>query len=205
MKPEPRRAPGGLAASLRHLPAAVAALVLGAPLLASAGLVYTVDRHVGAATVSGTIETDGAIGALHTSNLLSWSLIVDDSSGPLGFASGLNSEAYVLGNAFTATDQGLFFDFSAVGAVLQFQNPGIGRGGRWWCVESQDGWCLGVDGGESVGPAYQYGELTTHQGLVQLGARVVNAVPEPGSLLLALAGVGLLAGTARRRAPRAEG
>ena len=205
MKFESRRAKAGLAAGLRQVPAAVAALMLSAPLLASAGLVYTVERHVGAATVSGTIETDGAMGTLHTANLLSWSLVVDDGNGPLGFASGQNSEVYVLGNAFTATAQGLFFDFSAVGAVLQFQNPGIGRGGRWWCAESQDGWCLGVDGGESVGPAYQYGELTTHQGLVQLGARAVNAVPEPGSLALALAGVALLAGTARRRAPQAEG
>lgn len=204
MKPESCRAATGLAAALGHLPAAVAAIALSAPLLASAGLVYTVDRHVGAATVTGTIETDGALGALRTANLLSWSLVVDDGSGPLGFVQGQNSEAYVLGNAFTATAQGLFFDFSAVGAVLQFQNPGIGRGGRWWCVESQDGWCLGVDGGESVGPAYQYGELTTHQGLVQLGAVAVNAVPEPGSLLLALAGVGLLAGMLRRQAPRAE-
>jgi len=60
----------------------VAAGLLCGPLWARAeNIVYHVDRAFGGATIIGTIETDGTIGALAPGNIVSWSLEADDGSG----------------------------------------------------------------------------------------------------------------------------
>jgi hypothetical protein len=41
---------------------------------------YEVDRAVDAGSVTGFIETDGTIGVLGTSNVLDWSLLLNDGT-----------------------------------------------------------------------------------------------------------------------------
>jgi len=48
---------------------------------ADAVIVYDVDRTIQTMTVVGTITTDGTIGTLATSNILAWSLTLDDTIG----------------------------------------------------------------------------------------------------------------------------
>jgi hypothetical protein len=82
---------------------------------AQAQTVYQLDRTVGSGTVIGTIETDGTIGPLTPSNILSWSLEADDASGahpPIIISSELGGGMTGAGwDYFSATESELLFDF----------------------------------------------------------------------------------------------
>jgi hypothetical protein len=53
-------------------------------------------------TVSGTIETDGTIGTLASSDILSWSLLLNDGAGQTFTLNPGNSTAILTGTATTA-------------------------------------------------------------------------------------------------------
>lgn len=103
---------------------------------AHAQIVYQVDRSVGAGTVKGTIETDGTIGSLTPSNILSWSLEADDGSGlhaPITIGGSVSGEG-LTGDGdgwsfFSATESELLFDFDgayASGPIASVQFYGDG-------------------------------------------------------------------------------
>lgn len=87
---------------------------------AQAQIVYELDRALGSTgTVKGTIVTDGTIGPLTPSNILSWSFVTNDglsdpppAHGPIAISSA--SGGGMTGNAwayFSATESELLFDF----------------------------------------------------------------------------------------------
>ncbi len=78
-------------------------------------ITYQLDRTIGLGTVSGFIETNGTIGPLDPTDIVSWSLEADDGSGEhspitIGSASGggLTGAGW---DFFSATESELLFDF----------------------------------------------------------------------------------------------
>lgn len=98
-------------------------------------ITYQLDRTVGSGTVSGFIETNGTIGPLDPTDIVSWSLVADDGSGahpPITIGSdsggGLTGAGW---DFFSATESELLFDFdgafdSGFFADVQFFGGGTG-------------------------------------------------------------------------------
>ena len=101
-------------------------LVLGgAPLCRAASITYNVNLTIGTASATGTITTDGTIGPLAQSDLLTWNLSLASGGASfdlLGPLSGANSKVAIVdlfshGN-FSATATQLLYNFSLGGTSL---------------------------------------------------------------------------------------
>jgi hypothetical protein len=111
-------------------------LVTGISTTSVATVIYNVDRAVAPGIITGTIETNGAIGVLTSADIIDWNLTVDADGDPatlgqlLGPLSGNNSSFNVTGSALTATPTALFFDFSSpdfdiVQIITTAPGPGV--------------------------------------------------------------------------------
>ncbi|WP_426038201.1 VPLPA-CTERM sorting domain-containing protein [Cypionkella sp. TWP1-2-1b2] len=179
--------------------------ILGAlaVLLTTAGMAnattYTVNQSFGGGGVSGTIETDGAIGVIGTSNILNWSLTLTDTLGSFFLNGFSNSEVHIEGSAFFATVTDLLFDFDAGSGFVAFQNPDFGSSQNFWCIDNGDCADFTVPGQTvSVGFAEWNVSGAHFSGVVSIGTTVA-AVPLPASLPLLLAGLGVLGISRKRR------
>lgn len=106
-------------------------LVTGISTTSLATVIYNVDRAVGPGMITGTIETNGAIGALTSADIIDWNLTIDADGDPttsgqlLGPISGNNSSiTFLTGSPLTATPTELFFDFSLPDGIIQIATPG---------------------------------------------------------------------------------
>ena len=64
------------------------------------GPIYALNNAIGSGGVTGTIETNGTIGTLISTNILDWNLVIDDGSNTfnlLGPLSGNNSLLFMSG------------------------------------------------------------------------------------------------------------
>jgi len=165
----------------------------------AAPITYTVDLTIGAGGVEGSVTTDGTIGVLDEVNFLDWTLELTEGAQSftlLGPLSGNNSDVLVSGTAATATATGLFFNFDGSGFVL-FQNPNIGSGQNWFCIET--GSCNNNTDTFNVRVGASGLEVSAAQsGVVQWAS--AEAVPAPAALALFGLGLGLLAWRQARRA-----
>jgi PEP-CTERM motif len=163
-------------------------------------ITYDVNRIVGAGSVMGFIETNGATGVLNAGDLVDWKLKLFNGTdtytltGPL---SGNNSGATVQGVDLTATATQILFNFSGTdnGYFLVQTGPPVGN--TYYCDATFSGICVN---GETVTPtSYPTGSQISHpSGNVVIG----TAVPEPGSLALLGSGFVAAVGALRRKFSR---
>ena len=92
--------------------------ILPTAIFASASpVIYNVDRIIGASSVTGFIETDGATGVLTLSDFVDWNLLLLDGTSTfalLGPLSGHNSSVFVQGADTEAFGTFLLFNFSGI-------------------------------------------------------------------------------------------
>lgn len=162
---------------------------------------YDVSRTIGLGTVTGFIQTDGILGVLSKDNIKSWSLTL--AAPNLKLAEGQLSDtitsasgnAFLVGNAVTASPTELMFDFNANGTNYLFFT---GSSANFWCLETRI--CIddGIDRAEEIGHNNLSGsvaQLENRTGTIVFAS--VAAVPVPAAVWLFASGLLWLAGFAR--------
>ena len=147
---------------------------------------YTLDRAVGAGSVSGVLMTDGNLGVLLVGDITNWDIVINDGVstfellGPL--SAGTNS-AILYWGGLTATSTDLLFDFSQVGGGLLIQNPYTGSSENWFALDNPSGAIGGHPSSENLRVGYGT-ELATLpiDGVASVGtASGVQGVPDAAS------------------------
>jgi hypothetical protein len=150
-------------------------------------------------TVSGTITTDGTLGFLQSSNIVSWNLTLNDNLRPVydvnltPINSGIVTDT---GNGLIAGSSGLSFDFGNAGAAFSIQGTAHGffSGYQYFCFQATGGACAS---GETIVPDYYNVDGVSATGLS--GTLPLSGVPEPAAWLMTLAGFGGLGAVMRSR------
>jgi len=102
--------------------------ILGAASLCSAGTVYNVNLTVGTGSVTGTIVTDGTIGALAQADIIGYNLLLSDPavSAPSTFNLSCCSFFPFSGSDLSATATQLLFNFSGTDSgQVAFADPSL--------------------------------------------------------------------------------
>ena len=178
--------------------------------IARAGTVYTIDTTIVSSdptgnplqsnTVVGTITTDGTIGVLTPSDILSWNLdLIDNLNSADDFDLTTSNSSLVedMGGALSATASGLYFNYSGSGEFLiQANSPGAYSGYHYFCFSTGLFACLA---GETVAPDYIFTDGTVLTGAsAPVGTQPLNQLPEPATGVL-FGCLTVLGGALRRR------
>jgi hypothetical protein len=180
--------------------------------LARANIVYTIDQTSTTPEVSGelsplsdtiigTITTDGTIGALQSSDIVSYNLQINDNIRPsydVDLTPANSGIVEDVGDGLTASATTLSFDFSDAGAVFAIQGTthGFFSGYQYFCLQATSGPCVA---GETIVPDYFAVDGVSATGLS--GSVPLTGVPEPATwamMLLGLAGLGAVMRSRRR-------
>jgi hypothetical protein len=158
--------------------------------LANAGAIqYTVNQTIGAASVTGTITTDGTIGTLAAIDIIAWQLQLYDGSVASSLMNGANGgNVVVAGTALTATQTTLTYNYG-LGFPNDFYIYDTGLGGEV-CYTSYSN-CWGPPG---VG-VYNVQRNGQSHYIAQSGLQLIasEGVPAPEPATFALLGFGLVA------------
>ena len=191
------------------LAAAAVALALCATSAQAANAVYGFDTTITSAvptnnpnqtdSVVGSITTDGTLGKLYGGNILAWNLEMIDHLDPTNDFTLTNTNSSLVedgSGALSATASGLFFDYGGSGEFLI--QVSAYNGAQYFCF-STGGAC---GRGETISPAYVFDdgvELVGSNAPVGVQSLTPSAIPEPKSLALMLAGLGIVGVAAKRR------
>ena len=144
------------------------ALVAGVPAISSASVIFNVNQTIGAGGVTGTITTDGTLGALASVNLVDWKLTLNDGTATFLLTAANSEVGFILGAPLSETASQLLFD-TANGGIVLFQNPTIGSGQNFWCLDNSSGSCDSLPGTESLRITGTT-QSSPWQGIVVIGA-----------------------------------
>jgi hypothetical protein len=115
-------------------------MLLGAVL--SQATVYAVNVQIGTGQLTGSIQTDGTIGTLASSNITNWDPTETNGTNHIKFkgpesGTGQNSQVGIVGSSITATAPALSFNFSSSTDYAYFTDTishFICLNGTWWGV-----------------------------------------------------------------------
>src|SRR5271165_1492634 len=181
--------------------------VITAPLVVgvcnAAPITYNVDQTIGAGSVIGTIQTDGATGVLGSADIIGWNLELNGVGASINLTNS-NSHVIDVGSDVTATAQDLFFNYNGTdNGFLGFQVV-LFSGNEYYCnaVTTQGFDCApgaSVVPRSYTDPSAQFEFRTGNQ---IIGTAATGTVPEPSTLsvmLLGLAGIALAYGSQRAK------
>jgi hypothetical protein len=166
-----------------------------APLALATPITYDVSDQAGSFSVSGTITTDGTIGALSGGDIIGWSLTIDNGASSTSFVKGFR-DAAVEGTALTASASSLLFDFDDQQGGFEIDDP---DSTATYCVVG-----IGCSGFGSAGLVL-VDAAGDFMGSARSGEQILasiastETVPEPASIALLFAGAGASLTVARRR------
>ncbi len=175
----------------------IAAFVFGASLIHAAPIVYTVSQSdfvtsgglgFNDGTISGTIETDGTIGTLDSSDIISYSLLLNDGIGQTFTLNPGNSTVTLTGTATTATASLLLFNYDTP------PSSDVGDLGSFEILDSTAGWgvAFAVPPNQPLGGIINPDDAGT-AGLLFFNTQPITigtaATPEPSTLGFVLAGL----------------
>jgi hypothetical protein len=150
-------------------------------------------------SVTGTITTDGTLGVLQSSDIVSYNLQLNDNLRPaydVDLTPANSGIVADIGNGLSASATRLSFDFSDAGAVFLIQGTthGFYSGFQYLCFQATTGPCVA---GETIVPDYYAVDGVSATGLS--GTLPLSGVPEPATWALMLLGfTGLGFATYRR-------
>lgn len=190
-----------------HFFIALLFLALGAPtgLRAETTTYHLTGLAIDGNTITGTITTDGNMGALNFTDVNSFLFGIQTASSATGGAGGKVSEegkspdVSGTGSGFTATTSGLFFDFdNPQKSTLIFKNA---LDGFELCFFTDEG-CDPSGSGELLSLGGSSNSVTGLSGDVMIAS--VTPTPEPGTFGFVLIGIVGLALVMRKRFLRGD-
>jgi hypothetical protein len=115
------------------------ALLLGAALCSAGPITYNVNQTVGSGGVTGTIQTDGATGALGNADVIGWDLFLNDGSGIFELTTA--NSTFFTGGDLSATASDLLFNFTNSDSGF-FLFEASSAPAQFWCPEAAASICM---------------------------------------------------------------
>jgi PEP-CTERM motif len=174
---------------------------LGVGVCNAATIIFNVNQTIGAGSVTGTIQTDGATGVLGQTDVTGWNLQLNGVGATLNLTNN-NSHVFLEGSDVTATATNLFFNYSGGDQGYLLFQINFGSAMQYTCdATANSGVC---SQGASVVPqtisnaSAQFASVAGNQ---IIGTAAVAGVPEPATwamMLLGFAGLGFAFRKSRR-------